>query len=220
MILTPSEAVRRQAIERFRLTADRVVATALAASSRFRPVSIPEPETPFFLYVGTLEPRKNVGLVLDAWRKVREKHDVELVLAGKRRDDFPEIPASPGLRQLGAVADEELPALYSACVASVYPSWYEGFGLPVLEAMQCGAAVIASRDPAIVETAQDAAELVDVTSPELWVAAMTALIEKPERRAEIRSRAVKRAGEFCWRKTAQKTREVYAEAARRFRHKA
>ena len=75
----------------------------------------------------------------------------DLVLAGRARADFPAPTAEPGLRVLGAVPDAELPGLYSGALAVVYPSLYEGFGLPVLEAMQCGAVVITSRDPAIVE---------------------------------------------------------------------
>ena len=97
--------------------------------------------------------RKNIGLVLDLWRALRREHPIDLVLAGRRRADFPEIPAEPGLRMLGLTPEEDLPALYSGAVACLYPSYYEGFGLPVLEAMQCGAVVIASRDPAIIEVA-------------------------------------------------------------------
>ena len=155
MVITPSEAVRREAMDWFDLPAERVVAVPLAASSLFRPVPPRLTERPFFLYVGTLEPRKNLFRLLEAWRQVREKHAVDLVLAGRVRADGPTIEPEPGLTLLGAVSDRELPELYASALACVYPSVYEGFGLPVLEAMQCGAAVLTSQDPALMELAGD-----------------------------------------------------------------
>src|SRR5262249_44705535 len=87
MIITDSEAVRRQAIEHFRLHPDRVAAVPLAAPARFRPVRQARPGRPYFLYVGTLEPRKNLTLLVEAWRPLRERYGVELVLAGRARAD-------------------------------------------------------------------------------------------------------------------------------------
>jgi glycosyltransferase involved in cell wall biosynthesis len=101
----------------------------------------------------------------------------------------------------------------------VYPSYYEGFGLPVLEAMQCGAAVIASRDRAISEVAGDAAILVDANDGRAWVEALTLLVERPERVKELREKALRRAAEFSWSKTARLTRDVYAHAIEMFRGK-
>jgi glycosyltransferase involved in cell wall biosynthesis len=111
---------------------------------------------------------------------------------------------------LGAVPEEDLPALYSSAIAFVYPSLYEGFGLPVLEAMQCGATVITSRDPAIMEVSDGAAVHVDSTDVRALAEAMRA---RPVRREE----SLKRAAEFSWSKTARKTREVYDVATRLFR---
>jgi len=148
MIITPSEAVRRAAISRFRIDAERVAAVPLAASSHFRPVGTAPPDRPYFLFVGTLEPRKNIARLIEAWREVRKSQEVDLVLAGRVRDGFAAPAPEAGLRVLGAVPEIDLPALYSGAIAFVYPSLYEGFGLPVLEAMQCGASVITSRDPA------------------------------------------------------------------------
>ncbi len=219
LVLTPSEAIRREAIERFRLVPERVVSVAHAASTLFRPTQSPNPAVPYFLFVGTLEPRKNIGLLLDAWRKLRERHAVDLVLVGRRRGDFPIIDDEPGLHVLGAVPNERLPELYSGCVACVYPSLYEGFGLPVLEAMQCGAAVFTSKDPAILETTGDAAVSLDVGKPELWVEALEAAIENPAWLAALRQRSLQQAAKFSWDQTAMKTREVYAEAFKRFRRK-
>ena len=219
MVVTPTEAVRRHAMDHFHLAPARVVAIPLAASAFFRPTPVSESGTPYFLYVGTLEPRKNIAMMFDAWREIRREHAVDLVIAGRRRDDFPEIPPEPGLRLLGAIPDSDLPALYSGALASLYPSEYEGFGLPVLEAMQCGAAVFTSLDPAIAEVAGDAAARLDTRDPSAWVAALRSSIARPDWIAELRQAGLRRAAQFSWARTAGLTREVYAEAARRFRAK-
>jgi glycosyltransferase involved in cell wall biosynthesis len=142
-----------------------------------------------------------------------------LVLAGRRREDFPQLPDEAGLHLKGITPELELPKLYSGALAVVYPSYYEGFGLPVLEAMHCGAAVIASRDRAIAEVAGDAAILLDANDRRAWVQALTSLVEQSERIKEMREKALRRAGEFSWTKTARLTREVYGQAVERFRWK-
>jgi glycosyltransferase involved in cell wall biosynthesis len=134
---------------------------------------------------------------------------VDLVLAGRAREDFKTPAPEPGLRILGEVPEQDLPALYSGALAFVYLSLYEGFGLPVLEAMQCGATVIASRDPAIMEVSGGAALHVDATDVQSLIEIMRA---RPVRREE----SLKRAASFSWSITARKTREVYDAAARLF----
>jgi glycosyltransferase involved in cell wall biosynthesis len=220
MVITPSEAVRRQAIERFRLQASRVVAVPHAAARHFRPVVVQRPGARYLLYVGTLEPRKNISLLLDVWRQVRQYHPIDLILAGRRRSDFPEIPPEPGLHLAGLTAEEELAKLYSGAAVCLYPSYYEGFGLPVLEAMQCGAVVIASRDPAISEVAADAAILLDAHDGRAWTEAILGLLENQEQCRVLHERALARAAEFSWARTARLTREVYGHARERFRQKA
>jgi glycosyltransferase involved in cell wall biosynthesis len=155
-------------------------------------------------------------MLVEAWTEVRKTHAVDLVLAGRRRRDGPEFAPRPGLRLLGEVPDESLPHLYSNAAALVYPSLYEGFGLPVLEAMQCGAAVIASRDPAISEIAGEAAILLDARDPAQWAATLTAALNRPEWLEDLRQRGRRRALEFSWARTARATREAYDEAVRRF----
>ena len=208
LVITDTEAVRQEAIELFGAHPSRVLAIPLAASDRFRPAEAAAGERPYFLFVGTLEPRKNIPALIEAWRAVRGELDVELVLAGRAREDFLPVSQEPGLRILGEVRDEDLPGLYSAALAVVYPSHYEGFGLPVLEAMQCGAAVLVSRDAALREVA-------GVAAVEFSPAAMRAAALNPDWLGERRQASRRQAREFSWTRTARLTRAAYEEALRR-----
>jgi len=215
MVITPTETIRHAAIERFRLPPDRVVAVPLAAGDFFRPplVAAKPRGNPYFLFVGTREPRKNIARLVEAWRKVYTTVAVDLVLAGRARADFPALPDEPGLRVLGEIPDSELPGLYSGALACVYPSLYEGFGLPVLEAIQCGALVITSRDPAILEVSGEAAVHVDAEDPAELAETMRAVASSPENFAAIRAKTLAHAAQFSWQKTARRTREVYDAAS-------
>lgn len=212
MVITPSRAVRSEAITRFRLDPDRVVAVPLAASPMFRAVEAQPLLKPYFLFVGTLEPRKNIARLIEAWREVRKTCAVDLVIAGRVRADLAAPAAESGLRLLGAVPDAELPGLYSGALAVVYPSLYEGFGLPVLEAMQCGAIVVTSRDPAIQEVSGGAAVHIDATDTRALVEILTAIARAPANFDSLRARALARAREFTWQNTARLTHQVYEAA--------
>ena len=214
MVLTLSEAVRRRAIAKFGLDPARVIAVPLAAAAGLRPVAVPAGPEPYFLYVGTLEPRKNLPMLMEAWREVRARHRVRLVLAGRRREDGPVFAAAEGLEVLGEVAEDRLAALYSGALAVVYPTLYEGFGLPVLEAMQCGAPVVTSTDESVVEVAGGAAVHCDARGPEEWVGALTRILEDPAWRGELRTKGLARAAEFSWQRTARETLAVYRAAER------
>lgn len=213
MVITPGQMVRKQAIERFRLEPERVVAIPEAAASSFRRVDVPA-GTPYFLFVGTLEPRKNLPVLIEAWREVRREFPVDLLLAGRARADAPQIEEQPGLRVLGEVSDSRLTELYSGAVAMVYPSLYEGFGLPVLEAMQCGACVIASR--ALAEVGGDAVVYADGAAE--LAEAMRKAVSFPEWRCRRQELSLARALDFSWNRTARLTYQVYLEARRRFGH--
>jgi glycosyltransferase involved in cell wall biosynthesis len=213
-VVTPSEAVRREVIAKFALPDDRVFAVPLAASSSLRAAPQSESTEPYLLFAGTIEPRKNIALLLSAWREVRKQCNVALVIAGRTRADGPAIAEEPGLQLLGEVTDGQLATLYAGASGFIYPSFYEGFGLPVLEAMQCGAPVIVSRDAALREVAGDAAIVAD-TVGEL-AEAMRAVLTNPELAAEQRRKGFNRALQFSWRHTARMTREVYKEAIGRF----
>lgn len=196
MVITPSEAVRGEVMQRFGIPSSKIVAIPLAAAPHFRPAKVESDDAQYFLYVGALGPRKNVEVIEEAAREL----GIELV-----------IPA-----RLGFVAEDSLAALYAGAVAVLYPSLYEGFGLPVLEAMQCGAVVIASNDPAITEVGGGAIVQVDATDRNAWIVAMRSALEGGAEYDELRAKAVERAGRFSWDRTAALTREVYDEARRIF----
>ena len=217
MVITPSEAVRRAAIERFRLPAARVVTVPLAASEQFHPAARTEnAPAPYFLFAGTLEPRKNLARLIEAWREVRKTHPIDLILAGRIRGDYTPPAPAPGLQVRGEVPEVDLPRLYSEALAVVYPSLYEGFGLPVLEAMQCGALVVTSRDPAIMEVAGGAAAHIEATDTRALAQALMAIAEAPEKFSGLREQGLRRARQFSWQRTAELTRGVYDEARRIF----
>ncbi len=208
LILTPSEAIGREVVAHFRVAAEDVRAVPLAASVAFRPV--PGPRRSYFLCVGTMEPRKNLDTLLAAFQVVREvRPEYELLVVGRALGGPGARPTDEqGVRYLGAVPDEDLPAFYSHATAVCYPSLYEGFGLPVLEALQCGACVITSRDAALVETGGEATIKVEARDVRGWAEAMLQAAPDPDK-------AIKRAAEFSWARTARMTREVYAAAIRK-----
>ena len=211
LIVTVSEAIRREVISRFGVAAEKVRAVPLAASGMFRPVER-SLAPPYFLCVATLEPRKNIPALVEAWRASRAASGAELWLAGRMREDFVPLPPEPGLRLLGEVSDESLPGLISSALAFVYPTLYEGFGLPVLEAMQCGCPVITSRDPAMMEISNGTA--IHASTIGATADAMSAIAVQPELRAALSEAGRKRATAFSWSRTATETRAIYAEIAR------
>ena len=179
-------------------------------------------ESPFILSVGTLEPRKNLGRLVDAYaRLVREAGIPHLLaLAGGRGWGYEPLLAQiaqSGLesrvRLLGHVPDADLPPLLSAATVFVFPSLYEGFGLPVLEAMACGAAIVCSDASCIPEVAGDAALLAPPSDEPALAAAIHRLLHDADLRRTLSSRARARAAGFTWEAAAQKTLAAYHRAA-------
>jgi len=174
-------------------------------------------QRPFVLFVGTLEPRKNVARLIQAFERIANEHpDLLLVLAGKPGWDFDDIFAAKQasnhgdrIRQLGFVRESEKRALLAACEALIYPSLYEGFGLPVLEAMAAGAPVITSNVSSLPEVAGDAAMLVNPLSVEDIADALRIIVSNATKRADLRALGKRRAANFSWLNAATQTFEVY-----------
>ena len=219
-VITVSEAMRSEILARFRFTSGRVHVIPLAAEQRFHPVETPPGAKPYFLFVGTLEPRKQIHSMVEAWRPVYAATGIPLRVAGRLREDFVPPPVEAGLEYLGAVPDALLPSLYSGALAVVYPSAYEGFGLPVLEAMQCGTPVIVGNAPALRELVADDGVVVDPRQGDSLREALRRFATEPDFRSEWAARGSRRAAAFSWRTVAQSTREVYREAVMRFERSA
>ncbi|MCS6953885.1 MAG: glycosyltransferase family 1 protein [Bryobacterales bacterium] len=232
-ILTVSEFSRRAIEKAYALPPGRVIVAPNAASSLFRPIDraaaaarvrarfgIP---SPYVLTVGDVVPRKNqLGLVRAFASMLR--HDPRLphhlVIAGKEtrygrqvRRAARESGAAERIHFTGFVSDDDLLQLYNACELFVFPSFYEGFGLPVLEAMACGRAVVCSNTSAIPEVADAAAILVDPRDTSEIARAMRDVLVDAELRLRLERLALHRAAQFSWRKTAERTLAVYYEVA-------
>jgi glycosyltransferase involved in cell wall biosynthesis len=157
----------------------------------------------FVLALGTLEPRKNLPRLAQATRRL----GLELRLVGAAGWGRVDVDGD-GVRWLGRLPDDEVAALYRGALCFVYPSLYEGFGIPVLEAMRCGAPVVTSAGSAMEEVAGQAAELVDPLDP---AAIADGIRRAIERRAELRSAGFERARLFSWETAARATADVYRE---------
>jgi len=174
---------------------------------------------PFILNVGTIEPRKNLSGLIQAFEQAADLYSrLTLVLAGKLGWDYDDvlrnIDASrhaSRIRRIGFVSDDDKLALLNACELFIYPSLYEGFGLPVLEAMAAGAPVITSNNSSLGEVAGNAAELVDPGSDASIGSTLLRLLADNERRTALREMGRSRAAHFTWAATAQMTWNVYSD---------
>ncbi len=218
--VVPTAAIRDEVVERFGYPAERISvtyegvapvffgATPLAASTLGK-MGIPGP---FVLAVGTIEPRKNLPRLLDAWRRASKELDGwTLVLAGPKGWG-PELPETPGVVLTGYVGDETLPGLMSAADIFCYPSHYEGFGLPPLEAMAAGTACIVGRYSAAPEVLGDAAVLVDPTDVDGLTQSLLDLAVREDTRRQMALIGRSRAAVYTWERTAAATLEVYRAA--------
>ena len=230
MVITPTESVRLEVNSRLSIPLEKIAVVPEAA--RHLDHDNPPPSAlkerfgiagAFVLYVGTVEPRKNLTALVQAFENLANQYSgLQLVIAGKRGwmvdDLFRRVRQSPvGNRVIftGYIDESDLASLYSSCRVFVYPSIYEGFGLPPLEAMAAGAPVIASRIPSIEEVLGSAAYLVEPTAEGIR-AALVELLDDPKLRARLIKAGKERVAKYSWRETASRAREVYLEAVDRF----
>ncbi|MEW6372017.1 MAG: glycosyltransferase family 1 protein [Pseudomonadota bacterium] len=233
LLLAISEATRNDAIRLLDIAPERVVNISGAADAMFRPLP-PQAlaatdlrrfgiERPFVLYTGNSDYRKNLSGMLAAFARlpqsVRDTHQLVVNQVGDI-DLFRLQVANAGLRHdhvvvTGRIGDDELLALYNGCKVFVFPSLYEGFGLPVLEAMGCGAAVIAGDNSSIPEVAGRADMLFDAASPDAISASLLRALTDDAWRAELRAWSLARAARFSWDRTARAAWEAIDTALHR-----
>jgi len=229
MIIAVTESIKREIVEHLGVKPERVAVTPEAPRRTFHRIPITETlatrkqleiEDDFLLFVGTVEPRKNLLTLVRALDDVLRNTSLrpQLVIAGGKgwlTDELDAFLETSGVKErvrfIGYTSDEDLRALYSACRVCVYPSLYEGFGLPPLEAMACGAPVITSRIPAIEETVGSAAILVEPTDVAALAKSIVEVWNDPQHRDHLSAAGLTRAAKFTWERTAELTLEVYRD---------
>jgi glycosyltransferase involved in cell wall biosynthesis len=229
-LIAPSEFTRRDLVETYGVAPERVSAIPLAAAPHFRPVADAGElarvrrayglEEEYVLAVGSIQPRKNLARLVRAYADLRRArtHDKlpQLVLVGKKAWLYGETLRAVERENLrdrtiftGYVSESDLPALYTGAICFVYPSYFEGFGLPPLEAMQCGAPVITGNLTSLPEVVGDAGLLVDPFDESALFRALSRMIDDAELRAQLRAKGLARARAFNWRETARLTLRAY-----------
>jgi glycosyltransferase involved in cell wall biosynthesis len=240
-ILTLSEHTRGDVIETYKIDPAKVVAIPLAAPAHYGPVSEDKElqrvrhnygiDGDYVLSVGSIQPRKNLVRLINAYaalkRSQSENRFPKLVIVGKRGwlyDETLRALEATGVKEsivlTGYVPEPDLPALYSGALCFVYPSYFEGFGLPPLEAMKCGTPVVVGNATSLPEVVGDAGLKVDPFDVSAIAAAIGELISDSELRRELSAKGLKRAELFDWRNTARQTLKVYEQVARKSYHSA
>jgi glycosyltransferase involved in cell wall biosynthesis len=224
-----SQATRADVAQRFGVSPTRLRVTPLAADPAMTPQSAPTVDElrarcglppRYALYLGSNKPHKNLVRLIDAWADAcRRAPDCTLVIAGHWDARYPEVKARTAARGLedrvhftGPVAESDLPALYSGAECFVFPSLYEGFGLPVQEAMACSCPVVCANTSSLPEVAGDAARLVDPTDTEALAAALSEVLADTDLREAMRRRSLAQAARFTWEETARLTLAAYCDA--------
>jgi glycosyltransferase involved in cell wall biosynthesis len=229
LVITISESSKRDVVEYLGVDPNRVYVTPLA--SRYSSEYLSEEQSerlkasidydfsiPYLLFVSTIEPRKNITSIIEAFNRLKQKHKIEhhLVLIGRKgwhyEPIFAAIENSPWNNQihhLDYLSDELVALFYSQADAFVYPSHYEGFGLPVLEAMTLGTPVITSNTSSLPEVAGEAALLVDPDDSTSLADAIVKVISDSHLRAELIGKGKERAKLYSWERTAQETLKAY-----------
>jgi len=232
-VITVSHSSRQDILRVYRLPEEKVVAIPNAADERCQPVNRSQAEqtlkmhygitTPFVLMVGVLQPRKNLPLAVQAFARAVVPADLphRLVVMGKAgwgTDALLRAVSRWNVQSrtvfTGYVPDEHLPHFYSAADALMYPSLYEGFGLPPLEAMQCGCPVLASDIAVMREVVGEAGMLLPPTDPVVWAQALHTVLTNEWTRQQMRDRGFRQSARFSWRESAQRTLEVYEAVCR------
>ncbi len=227
-VIAISECTKRDAVTIYHLPDEHVRVIHLGVEAGFKPTDPPMASAVrdryhlpdrFILAVGTIEPRKNLITLLEAYHSLSEQFpDVKLVIAGKRGwraaaffNRLRELGLEDRVVLTGFVPDVDLPALYSLATVFAFPSIYEGFGLPVLEAMACGTPVMCSNTSSLPEIAGDAALLLPPDDVHGWAQALRQMLSDTSLQHNLRDRGLRQAARFTWENTARQTHAIYRE---------
>jgi glycosyltransferase involved in cell wall biosynthesis len=230
-VITISSFSRSEISRFYRIPQSSIHVTHLAPADAFRDRGRPAPDQagkfaglkPYVLAVGNLQPRKNLARLAEAFAGVcRRGAPHRLVISGKtewKESDVYSAIRAAGIEDRvllpGYVPDADLPALYRDADVFVFPSLYEGFGLPVLEAMACGTPVVCSNAASLPEVAGDAAVMADPCDTGAMENAIMRVVSDPDLRASLRAKGLARVAEFSWRRTAEETLAIYRSIPRR-----
>jgi glycosyltransferase involved in cell wall biosynthesis len=231
-VITDSRASGEDIARHLHVPPDHIFPIPLAASSMYQPrqgslldMAIRKKyKLPFeyVLYLGGYDIRKNIQTLLKAFTYVRTGYDIPLVLAGrlplKQSSRFIDVSyfvdlmgLSDLVQVLGEIEEDDKPAIYRMATTFIFPSRYEGFGLPVLEAMACGKAVVTTNAASLPELVGDAAFVVDPDDARHMAGAILATLTQPETNDDLSRKALARASEFSWARTAAETAAVYSQ---------
>lgn len=228
MVMADSKTTKEDLIKFLEIPEGKIKVVYLAPSEEFKAadeakvnevLSKYKIKKPYILSVATQEPRKNIQKLLDAFEQIQKRRpELYLVLTGKYGWG-PRLRASENVIWTEYVPDEDLIALYTGCRVFAYPSLYEGFGLPILEAMACGAPVVTSNNSSMAEIAKDAAILIDPRSHTQLVRAIEMVLDlNMENYQKMVAASIKRAGEYTWEKTARETLDAYQKFYHQIEH--
>ncbi|MBP2032350.1 glycosyltransferase involved in cell wall biosynthesis [Clostridium algifaecis] len=227
-IITVSEYSKKDILKFFPINKNKIFVTPLAADEKYKPLdkeicknkikSTYNIDKPFILYVGGFSPRKNVTSLIEAFSRIHKNlnKDYDLVIVGSSKDDLEKLKEfssklhiEENIRFTGFIKDDLLPVFYSGCDLFVYPSLYEGFGLPPLEAMSCGTPVITSNISSIPEVVGDGAILIDPKNIVSLMYSIESILNDDTIRNELSLKALNRSHLFSWENTCEKTIKIY-----------
>ena len=217
-LIAISENTRADAIRLLDIDSQRIRVIYPGVSEAYFGAQARPAGHPYVLFVGTIEPRKNVDTLLDAWESFRLRHDFDLVIVGSsgwgsQKTMERLASGSAGVRYLGYVPEDELPGLTAGATAFIYPSLYEGFGFPVAQAMAAGVPVITSNTSCLPEVAGEGALLVDPRSPAEIQAALDQLLTTASLRERLRAAGRERARRYRWEVCARQSLEFFRRLA-------